>query len=451
MKRKRLFLILVVSLFMSVVSSRQIVTLHSQSTPILVDPIGNQCGPNSFLSDAGTYAIDWGGDELEFKTFSLIEINSFIDPEADMPLKQIALQFVAEPLPSTLTSEITGSAPYGARLYQATYGTAEGGAYQTRDLLYNNKKNGEPFAKPTNVGRAADGVPFIAFAGVETAYPNQEHGLYANVQWAYTIRCEQEGDGDTAVPRWVFRANAPSSIENDSQPDFALTTYIDGASWVQTIEDTKPALDYMFYSNIMIPSGGQDGLNLLVDEIEVVSDEIESIVIHSSTGSPWGDYESGDIYDYSSTRFNDPNRVRTEQWQFPNQYEEQHGSIPKDEQAWLGWFVKNGKSYNDAFENLVNEMAVMNHDQDFQIQLSSQGGYYPKLFCGPSLTVDWSDDKLAYCEVWVSPNAPSFWHGPNGLAHFGGFTVQFTPGLVDVPPPPIDADYYIYLPVVIRE
>ncbi|MEM7334887.1 MAG: hypothetical protein AAF490_22610, partial [Chloroflexota bacterium] len=183
-----------------------------------------------------------------------------------------------------------------------------------------------------------------------------------------------------------------------------------------------------------------------VDEIEIVSDEIDSIVIHSSTGAPWGDYDSGDIYDYTPTRFNDANRINANQWQHPNQYAGQHGVVPKGAQTWLGWFVKNGKSYDEAFENLIQEMRVLNHDQDFQIQISSLDGYYPKLFCGPSLTVDWSDDKLAYCEVWLSPNAPSFWHGPTGLASFADFTVRFSPDLSTGLPN--QAIFEIYLPVM---
>ncbi len=441
---KNIRFVFVFCIALSLFGASQTAVLLSQTPPILVDPVGNQCGPNSFLSDVGTYTIDWSGDELVYKTFSLIQIHSLIEPNMSEPREQLSLKFVAEPLPSPLSSEMAGQAPYGARLYQATYGTLINNAYQTRDLLYNNKKNGEPFAKPTHVGRSADGVPFIAFAGVETAYPNQEHGLYANDLWNYVIRCEKISE--TAVPRWVFRALAPSTIENDSTPDFALATWIDGESWIQKVEDTKPNLNYMFYTNVMIPSGGQVGTRLVVDEIEIISDEIDSIVIHSSTGAPWQDFDSGDIYDYTATRFNDVNRVRTEQWHLPNQYKGQHGEIEKDEQTWLGWFVKNGKSYDQAYENLVNEMLVINHDQDFQLQFSSLDGYYPKLFCGPSLTVDWSDDKLAYCEVWLSPNAPSFWHGPTGLASFADFSIRFTPGTTT--DPPNQAIFNSYLPLI---
>ncbi len=397
---------------------------------IIVDPVGSACGQNSTLEYIGEFNIDWGGPELQYKDFHLIAIYTLIDPTSGSQERRLELQFVADELPNEFSAEMSGQAPYGARLYQAKYGIKQQGIYEVHDLLYNNKKNGQPFAFPTNVGRPAEGDPFIAFAGVETAYPVQEHGSFANEIWNYTIACEQESASQPV--RWVFKAFAPATQTGFPDYDFVVKTYIDGDSWKQEIIDAQNPLDYMFYTNVMIPSGGEYNLdgNLTIDDIEIVADEIDDVVIHSSSGQPWGDFDSGGINDYAPDRYNDPARVDLVNWPFPNQYSGPNGSGVSKPPIWVGWFVKNGNSYNDAFDNVVHELIVKNVTENYQIQFTSSQGYYPKVFCGPTLTINWSDDKLAYCEMWFSPNAPSFWHGPTGLSDFSGFTLTFTPTLI---------------------
>ncbi len=415
---------------------------------VSVDPIGNMCGPNSHLEYIGEYHIDWDGPELTYKNFHLISIYSLIDLASSTNERRLELQFVADELPAEIGSEISGQAPYGARLYQAKYGTMLLGSYEVKDLLYNNKKNGQPFAFPTNnAGRPSEGFPFIAFAGIETAYPVQEHGRFANEIWEYTIACEQETPTDP--PRWVFKAFAPSAQDGNPGHDFVVKTYIEGNNWKQDIIDSQTTLDYMFYTNVMIPSGGEYNLDgtLTSDDIEIIASEINDVVIHSSGGQPWGSFDSGGIDDYSDSRFNDPNRIETQNWPHSNQYNGPNGPGVTKPLTWIGWFVKNGKSYTDAFDNIIHDVIAKNSTEGYQIQFSSTQGFYPKVFCGPTWTITLSDDKLAYCEMWFSPNAPSFWHGPNGLSDFSGFSMTFTPTrLIDADSLPIKT----YLPGILR-
>ncbi|HEX6384760.1 MAG TPA: hypothetical protein VF177_08835 [Anaerolineae bacterium] len=412
---------------------------------IIVDPVGPLCGPNSYLKYIGEFHIDWGGPELQYKDFHLISIYSLINPASGSQGRHLELQFVAGKLPDELSGQISGQAPYGARLYQAKYGTIQQGVYEVKALLYNNKKNGQPFAFPTNAGRPDEGDPFIAFAGVETAYPVQEHGSFANDIWNYTITCERETADQPA--RWVFNAFAPATQSGNSDHDFVVKTYIDGGSWKQEIVGVHSSLDYMLYTNVMIPSGGEYNLDghLTVDEIEIVADEIDEVVIHSSSGQPWGDFDSGGINDYSPGRYNDPARVDSVHWPFPNQYAGPNGPGVTKPPVWVGWFVKNGKSYDDAFDNVVRDLIAKNVTENYQIRFTSSQGYYPKVFCGPTLTINWSDDKLAYCEMWFSPNAPSFWHGPTGLSDFSGFTMTFTPTLLSQ-----NFSNKTYLPIILN-
>lgn len=421
---------------------------HSQTKEsIIVDPVGSACGQNSYLEYVGAFHIDWGGPQLQYKDFHLISIYSLINPVSGSQQRRLELQFVAGQLPHELSAEISGWAPYGARLYQAKYGTFVQGDYQVQDLLYNNKKNGQPFAYPTNVGRPDEGDPFIAFAGVETAYPVQEHGSFANEIWDYAIACEQDAADQPA--RWVFKAFAPTVQSTVSDHDFEVKTYIDGDSWKQEIVTIASPLDYMLYTNVMIPSGGEYALdgNLTVDEIEIVADEIQEVVIHSSSGDPWKGFDSGGINDYSPDKYNDSGRVDSENWSFPNQYAGPNGPGVAKPPVWIGWFVKNGNNYNDAFNNVVYELTANNVTENYQLQFSSTQGYYPKVFCGPTLTINWSDDKLAYCEMWFSPNAPSFWHGPNGLSDFSGFTMTFTPTVLEIGN---ILPYKVYVPVIMN-
>ncbi|KAA3654572.1 MAG: hypothetical protein DWQ04_34265, partial [Chloroflexi bacterium] len=245
------------------------------------------------------------------------------------------------------------------------------------------------------------------------------------------------------------KACAPTVQSTVSDHDFEVKTYIDGDSWKQEIVTIASPLDYMLYTNVMIPSGGEYALdgNLTVDEIEIVADEIQEVVIHSSSGDPWKGFDSGGINDYSPDKYNDSGRVDSENWSFPNQYAGPNGPGVAKPPVWIGWFVKNGNNYNDAFNNVVYELTANNVTENYQLQFSSTQGYYPKVFCGPTLTINWSDDKLAYCEMWFSPNAPSFWHGPNGLSDFSGFTMTFTPTVLEIGN---ILPYKVYVPVIMN-
>jgi hypothetical protein len=170
------------------------------------------------------------------------------------------------------------------------------------------------------------------------------------------------------------------------------------------------------------------------------------VVIHSSNGDPWGYFESGGIDDYTSDKYNESGRVDVDNWSFPNQYEGPTGPGGKPP-VWIGWFVKNDNNYNDAFNNIVHDLAANNTTENYRLHFSSTQGFYPKVFCGPTITIDWSDDKLAYCEMWFSPNAPSFWHGPSGLADFSGFIITFTPTHLDIAK---DLLNKVYLPVILH-
>ncbi|MBP9706465.1 MAG: hypothetical protein KBD78_02415 [Oligoflexales bacterium] len=350
---------------------------------------GNVCG-TSLREHIGSFVIDYGDtNKLDgsLRNFDLIRISS-----SDRALE---LQFVAE---NASSGRWSGRAPFAARLV--------GAIFRGKELLWKNRKGDDPlFARPTEWGRfgLSDGefhsdkkykhnksdksLRFVAFAGIEIAYPNQEHGEFANDFWNYETKCMTNGS-NTA---WGYVVHGP-------QGGLKVLTIINGHKWEQIVLNASE--NGMFYTNVMVPAGRSGNLH----DIEVdLPSQVQQLEIHSANGAFC------------------PNCSQENNWGAKSLISRQDATRPNNitKFNWIGWFLPPNSSKISCY-------GMINHNDGYGLNVS--GSFYPKFFCGAAITPGVSDNELAYCEMWFSPNARTFWDGLN-LPGYTGFKAVFEPYL----------------------
>jgi hypothetical protein len=69
------------------------------------------------------------------------------------------------------------------------------------------------------------------------------------------------------------------------------------------------------------------------------------------------------------------------------------------------------------------------HGRRVGLGVVAQGGagFYPKFFCGRGITAGASGSDKAYCEMWFSPNARTFWDHPTLAQATTNQEVRFVP------------------------
>jgi hypothetical protein len=342
----------------------------------------------------------------------------------------LTLKFVAG-------SADSGQAPYGARLFSAQLNGTE--------LLYKNEITlggisavGQKtvFANPSQFGlypsvnspgheKRRDIRNFNAFAGIETAFPHQEHGRYANKIWAYKIECSQGN--------WAFTATEPET-------GLQIKTRIDSNSWTQEIIAGVNNFDQFqnrsFWTNVILPAGYQGRTKIIgggdgpfqkqIDNIEVILPSldrggvsIDKAQVHSAQGDPWG--REGAELNLSDARF--PNR----------------------ENGWIGWFIHPKNQSKLSCFGMYNQNNHSGNGQAYSLTITDESnkGFFPKFFCGREITAGLSgniferadgasalEKQKLYCEMWFSPNVRTFFPDDDAkrdLPTFNGFKVKFTP------------------------
>ena len=252
----------------------------------------------------------------------------------------------------------------GARLYSAK---ARG-----QELLYQN---------PTPRVQANWGQGgFPVFGGVESAWPVEEHGYYGNLAWEGRVAWSPNGV--------AFVARGAGSSVDGSAAAVTITTTLPAGSeaWTQRVELTGNAgAENMYYTNIMIDGGSKEQ----PADLEVIIPGMSRAQVHSRGDQDGWLPEAGGEFAWPVHQGRDVSRMNT------------------TVASWLGMFAPSGaarvKRYGTFDHGRRHGLAVLAADTT---------GFYPKFFCGRGITADASGSNKAYCEMWFSPNARTFWDHP---------------------------------------
>jgi hypothetical protein len=360
---------------------------------------GISCGPNS---------ITWDPSDTNIRLFDSPDFPAGFDRIRLATLKNgpLQLQFVIQdPQVQEGGTKIVGRAPFGARLLSARMD----GVAQGKNLLFENRPDSSSalYAKKTHWGRPdAQGIQkFVVLGGVESAFPNQEHGLHASEFWDFEAFCVQDSPS--------FKA----TYGRGTSRELAVQTTLNPGFWRQRLHcGSQEYCTRMFYTNVMIPAGKEGSPH----RIEVLAPPNFRAVVHSSSRN-WGETQSGDILAMEANQ---------------NLADQLYGAAPKWNPG-FGWETPNSRDgglgfflehQQDPAQKVTDEFGFKNLDLGYQIILRSTAGYYPKFFCDPKETPGVSPDyKLAYCEMWFSPNARNFWSPSFGLANWNQHAVDFYP------------------------
>jgi hypothetical protein len=256
----------------------------------------------------------------------------------------------------------------GARLYSAVAGG--------RELLYQNPT---PRVQ-SNWGQGG----FPVFGGVESAWPVEEHGYYGNLDWQSRVSW---ADGEVR-----FVATGRGASVDGSPAEVTITTALRAgeAAWHQDVSLTgQLRAENMYYTNIMVDAGSKDA----PADIEAILPGVTRAQVHSR----------GPADDFLPAGANDTSAELGWPWHAGRDVSHINTTV----RDWLGLFVAAGTPRSRAF-------GFFRHGGGFGLAVLAEdaAGFFPKLFCGRGITADASGSGKAYCEVWFSPNARTFWEHP---------------------------------------
>lgn len=256
----------------------------------------------------------------------------------------------------------------GARLYQATARGAE--------LLYTNPT---PRVQD-NWGQGG----FPVFGGVESAWPVEEHGWFGNIAWESHVTWT-----DRAV---AFVARGSGTSVDGSAAAVTITTSLATGeeSWTQRVEiEGQPGAENMVYTNVMVDAGTKER----PADLEVIIPGLRRAQVHSRGDAdaflPAGENAPAAEFDWPVHAGRDVSRINT--------------TIA----SWLGFFAAEGAPRSQSY-------GYFDHSRGhgLVVRATDGAGFYPKFFCGKGITADASGSGKAYCELWFSPNARTFWDHP---------------------------------------
>jgi hypothetical protein len=253
----------------------------------------------------------------------------------------------------------------GARLYSAK---ARG-----RELLYQNPT-------PRVQGNWGQGG-FPVFGGVESAWPVEEHGYFGNLAWDGSVTWPAPG-----VVSFVARGTGASV--DGSPATVTITTSLGQGreSWVQRVEiQGRPGAENMYFTNVMVDAGSKDR----PADLEVIIPGITRAQVHSRGDADRWLPDAGGEFDWPMHAGHDVSHMNT--------------AIS----SWLGMFVTNGTARSQRYGYFDHTKG-----QGLAVLAKDGVGFYPKFFCGRGITDDASGSGKAYCEMWFSPNARTFWDHP---------------------------------------
>jgi len=256
----------------------------------------------------------------------------------------------------------------GARLYSAKARGAE--------LLYTNPT---PRVQ-SNWGQGG----FPVFGGVESAWPVEEHGYYGNLAW------ESRMAWSSGAVSFIAKGTG-ASVDGSPATVTITTTLAEGKeSWTQRVElSGRPGAENMYYTNVMVDAGSKDR----PADLEVIIPGLSRAQVHSRGGDdaflPEGENSSRAEFDWPVHAGRDVSRMNT--------------TI----KSWLGMFVSAGSPRATRY-------GYFDHDRKrgLAVVATDGVGFFPKFFCGRGITADASASGKAYCEMWFSPNARTFWDHP---------------------------------------
>lgn len=260
----------------------------------------------------------------------------------------------------------------GARLYRLSFVRADG---SRSEVLY---QNATPRVQ-SNWGQGG----FPVFGGVESAFPVEEHGYYGNLDWQSSVVW---GQGSVSF----VATTTGASVDGSAATMTITTTLRDGArEATQAIELAgRPGAENMVYTNIMIPSG--DKLAGVTNDIEVLMPGVTKAQVHSRGGADSFLPGDGGEFSWPVHAGRDVSRINT---------------TIRD---WLGLFVTED-------QGMQSKYGFYDHTPSRRVGLAvlAKGKpFWPKFFCGHGITADASGSGKAYCEMWLSPNARTFWDHP---------------------------------------
>ncbi len=291
----------------------------------------------------------------------------------------------------------------GSRLYRVHW--------NGKDILYQNFEGADSSenrlnSKVQQTTWGHDGSKMKLAGGIEAAFPLQEHGLVGNWDWSEGIMgCDpQKGE----------KYHIATSPQDRYGNIVRIRTFLkpNEDSFYQHVSLLSPQSEnpMMYYTNIMLPSNTSGRNNLDRIEIGLNPADYQGIkqdkfIAHSTNGLNFlQNVGAGDINnnkDISQNYINDAaRRFPSDQWRKPNESAGLTGS--------LGYF------YIDP----VRSFEMKNWTAKYQLTitplaLNGQINYiYPKFFCAHHDTLSAAGTDHAYCEMWFSPNAPTFWHWP---------------------------------------
>lgn len=256
----------------------------------------------------------------------------------------------------------------GARLYSAKARGAE--------LLYTNPT---PRVQ-SNWGQGG----FPVFGGVESAWPVEEHGYYGHLAWESRLAWSAGAVAFIAEGTGASADGSPATVT-------ITTTLAEGKeSWTQRVElSGRPGAENMYYTNVMVDAGSKDR----PADLEVIIPGLTRAQVHSRGDDdgflPAGASSPSAEFDWPIHAGRDVSRMNT--------------TI----KSWLGMFVSSGSPRATRY-------GYFDHDRrrGLAVVATDGVGFYPKFFCGRGITADASASGKAYCEMWFSPNARTFWDHP---------------------------------------
>ena len=267
----------------------------------------------------------------------------------------------------------------GARLYSAVA--------RERELLYQNPT-------PRVQGNWGQGG-FPVFGGVESAWPVEEHGFYGNLDWDSRVSVGNEQVSFVATGTGASVDGSPATVT------ITTTLRADEEAWHQHVSVSgAPGAENMYYTNMMIAAGTKEA----PADLEVILPGVTRAQVHSRGGAdgflPNGANDRSADFDWPMHGGRDVSRINT---------------TIRD---WLGLFVAEGTPHSRTYGFFDHTPGA---GFGLAVVAEDAAGYHPKFFCGRNITADASGSGRAYCEMWFSPNARTFWDhprlGPTALTH----------------------------------
>jgi hypothetical protein len=245
-----------------------------------------------------------------------------------------------------------------------------------KELLYQNPT---PRLQP-NWGQGG----FPVFGGVESAWPVEEHGYYGNLAWESRVAWRDDAVSFIATHAGASTDGSPARVT-------ITTTLGAGAeSWVQRVVIAgRVGAENMYYTNVMVDAGTKEQPS----DLEVIIPGLTRAQVHSRGAAesflPEGQNATSAEFTWPVHAGRDVSHINT---------------TVRD---WLGLFVAGGTPRAQRYGYFDHHRG-----QGIAIIATDGAGFHPKFFCGRGITADASGSGKAYCEMWFSPNARTFWDHP---------------------------------------